>query len=58
MQPLLKSREVAAILGVSEPTLSRWRAAHEGPPHVNLNGIPRYRVEDVERYVNDNLKNA
>ncbi|WP_285363201.1 helix-turn-helix domain-containing protein [Microbacterium sp. LMC-P-041] len=57
MKPLLKSREVAALLGVSEPTLSRWRTAHEGPPHVNLNGIPRYRSEDVEGFVNDRIQN-
>lgn len=55
MTPLLTSREVAEILRVSEATLSRWRAARSGPAFVNLSpGMPRYRADDVARWVEGN----
>ena len=49
--PLMTSAEVATVLHVSEPTLSRWRTARTGPPYIDLNGIPRYRRVDVEHWV-------
>jgi len=48
---LLKSKDVAAWLAVSEATLSRWRAVKEGPRWVNLGGLPRYSPEDVTAYI-------
>lgn len=40
---LLTRAEVARMLRVSTPTLSRWAAAGEGPPVVWLAGrVPRY----------------
>jgi predicted DNA-binding transcriptional regulator AlpA len=53
MEPLLKSRDVAALLGVSPSTLSRWRDRKEGPPWVDVGGMPRYELEDVARWVKD-----
>lgn len=50
---LLKSSEVASLLAVSEPTLSRWRSDGTGPRWVDLNGIPRYRREDVLEWVEE-----
>jgi hypothetical protein len=53
---LLTSSEVAAMLRVSQATLSRWRVFKKGPKFVNLDGMPRYRIEDVTAYVEDNLQ--
>lgn len=56
MEALLTSKEVARLLNVSEPTLSRWRRTPDGPPWVNLAGVPRYRPQDLETWINDNLE--
>jgi predicted DNA-binding transcriptional regulator AlpA len=55
MDPLLTSKEAAVLLSVSQATLSRWRTQQSGPPNVNLQGIPRYRREDLEKWVEGNL---
>ncbi|WP_223628649.1 helix-turn-helix domain-containing protein [Microbacterium sp. EST19A] len=54
MRTLLSSKEVAALLGVSEPTLSRWRSSGDGPPVLVVKGIFRYRPESVEQWVKEN----
>jgi predicted site-specific integrase-resolvase len=46
--PLLNSKSVAQILGVSEATLSRWRATKKGPPFLDLEGNPRYLTNDIK----------
>lgn len=53
---LLKSRDVALQLGVSEATLSRWRAINTGPSFVNLQGNPRYLQGDIDAYIAANRK--
>lgn len=46
---LMTSKEVAALLSVSEATLCRWRRRPDGGPipAVWLCGVPRYRAVDV-----------
>lgn len=46
---LMTSKEVAALLSVSEATLCRWRQRRDGGPipAVWLCGVPRYRAADV-----------
>lgn len=58
MEALLTSKEVASLLNISEPNLSRWRASDSGPPWINLLGIPRYRPTDLETWINGNLEDA
>lgn len=53
MKTLMTSAEVATFLAVSEPTLSRWRSSKSGPPFIDLNGIPRYRDEDVDAWLKE-----
>lgn len=53
---LLTSKEVAALLQVSASTLCRWREHHDGPPWINLGGIPRYRTHDLERWTESRLQ--
>ena len=49
---MLKSKEVAAMLGITTATLLRWRNEGTAPRHVRLpSGIVRFRIEDVERFI-------
>lgn len=49
--PLLTTKEVAAMLAVSEATLSRWRTARSGPAFMTLGNIIRYDAADVLAWV-------
>lgn len=49
---LMTSAEVAALLGVSQATLSRWRERGIGPPVLWLSArMPRYAWHDVEHWI-------
>jgi predicted DNA-binding transcriptional regulator AlpA len=49
---LMTSAEVAALLGVSQATLCRWRERGIGPPPVWLSArMPRYFWHDVQRWM-------
>ncbi|MBN9141865.1 MAG: helix-turn-helix domain-containing protein [Micrococcales bacterium] len=53
-EPLLTSREVAALLRVSAATLSRWRDRGDGPAWLELApGIPRYEADVIARWRED-----
>ncbi|MEX1078510.1 MAG: helix-turn-helix domain-containing protein [Homoserinimonas sp.] len=49
---LMKSSDVALMLGISQSALCRWRTAKKGPPYLDLEGNPRYRLEDIEIWLN------
>lgn len=56
MTNLLNEKEAAKILGVSVPTLRRWRLMNNtGPTYrkLNANGSVRYAVEDLQRFVDE-----
>jgi DNA-binding transcriptional regulator YiaG len=53
---LWTTKEASAFLSVSEATLSRWRRTRNGPPWINLNGMPRYRHDDLDAYVREHLQ--
>ncbi len=57
LQPLLREREVAGILGVSVRTLQQWRRSGDGPPFLKLSqkkrGMVRYDPADVETFMLD-----
>jgi predicted DNA-binding transcriptional regulator AlpA len=48
---LLAPRDVAAVLGVTPHTLSKWRLAGRGPQYVRLGRAIRYREPDVAGYL-------
>lgn len=49
---LMTSAEVAALLGVSQATLCRWRERGIGPPAVWLSArMTRYVWHDVEHWI-------
>jgi len=54
---LLNQDQLAALLGVSERTLERWRSEHLGPPFVRLVGLGsvRYRKADVDQWLEGQL---
>lgn len=53
MEALITSKEVAALLRVSESTLCRWRDRGDGPPWLDLAGVPRYSVDDVKMWLSE-----
>jgi excisionase family DNA binding protein len=48
---LLSEAEVAEYLNVSIDTMRRWRREGTGPPYVMAGSRPRYRREDVDRWL-------
>ena len=56
LEKLLTSKEVSALLHVSQSTLCRWRENHDGPPWVNLGAIPRYRAPDLATWTEGRLQ--
>ena len=52
---LLDTHQVAAITGMSEVTIRRWRVQGGGPPFVRLGRSVRYHPIHVERWALDNL---
>jgi excisionase family DNA binding protein len=55
---LLTPSEVAKILGLSVETLNVWRATKRYPlPYVKSGRLVRYRISDVENFINSRLRN-
>jgi excisionase family DNA binding protein len=48
---LLSPHEVAAFLGVPLQTIYRWRYRHEGPLGYRVGRHVRYRIADIERWL-------
>lgn len=46
-----KTPEAAAYVGLSKPTLERFRVTGEGPHFVKLGGAVRYRKEDLDKWI-------
>jgi predicted DNA-binding transcriptional regulator AlpA len=49
--PLLETPEAAKYLGVSVPTLDRWRALQLGPDYCKMVGLVKYRRSGLDRYI-------
>ena len=45
---LLTQGQVCRMLGISDETWRRWRAAGRTPQQVDLPGHPRWRRDDIE----------
>ena len=54
----LNQIELAARLNISPRTLERWRWTGEGPRFMKVGGRVVYRLEDVERYEDSQLRNS
>jgi excisionase family DNA binding protein len=51
IQPLVGPQELAEWLGVPLGTVYRWRTNGDGPPGLRVGKHLRYRVKDVERWL-------
>ena len=49
---LLKSKEVAEIMGLKVQALEMWRQRDIGPRYLKLGHNVRYRIEDVIAWLN------
>jgi excisionase family DNA binding protein len=50
-EPLMSPHEVASYLGVPLRTVYRWRTHGEGPRGYRVGRHVRYRIDDVERWL-------
>jgi excisionase family DNA binding protein len=50
---LLRPDEVARLLDVPLRTIYRWRSQHNGPRGYRVGRHVRYRVDDIERWLED-----
>ena len=47
--------EAAAYLGVSVPSMNRWRVNGDGPPYVKIGSRVRYRRADLDAWLNQRI---
>lgn len=53
---MLRTQEAAKILGLRKCTLEAWRCRGGGPDFVKLGRSIRYRQEDLNRFITDNIR--
>ncbi len=51
LKALLDEVEAAEILKVKPSTMTQWRSRGLGPRWVPCGDLPRYRVEDLQEYI-------
>lgn len=55
---LLTTDEVAALLQVTPKCLKNWRTRKTGgPPHVPVGSLVRYRLSDVQQWIENQVTN-
>ena len=50
---LLRPDELAAFLGIPLRTIYRWRSRHEGPLSYRVGRHIRYRLDEVEQWLDE-----
>jgi excisionase family DNA binding protein len=55
---LLSQKQAARMLGLSVRTLERHRIAGTGPRFARLGRLVRYRQNDLDQWVESNLRNS
>ncbi len=50
---LLRPDELASLLGIPLATIYRWRSRGDGPPGIRVGRHVRYRLEDVDRWLDE-----
>jgi len=48
---LMSDIEAATLLGCRPGTLRKWRSAGGGPKYVKIGALCRYRIEDLEEFI-------
>lgn len=54
----LNQVELASRWNISPRTLERWRWIGDGPAYLKIGGRVVYRLEDVERYEQEQLRQS
>jgi predicted site-specific integrase-resolvase len=54
----LNQRELAERWNISPRSLERWRWLGQGPRFLKIGGRVVYRVEDIERYEAEQLRDS
>lgn len=52
---ILTTRQAAQYLGLSMSTLNKWRCYGFGPKYLKLGRAVRYRLEELDRYLEARL---
>ena len=52
---LLDEHRAARYLGLSVKTLRNWRSAKRGPRYVKISRIVRYRIRDLDQFIETNV---
>lgn len=52
---ILNTKEAAAYVRLSKPTLERFRITGEGPRYAKLGGAVRYRAPDLDAWLEGRL---
>lgn len=50
--PALDEGKAAEILGARKLTLTKWRQRGRGPVYYKIQGAVRYRLEDLQAWLN------
>jgi hypothetical protein len=58
LEPLLDETACSRITGRSVASLRRDRLLGQGCPYVKLQGLVKYRPQDLRRYIESNLRNG
>lgn len=53
MSVYLTTKELADHLGLSVPTVQRWRIEGNGPPFIKQGNVVRYDREEIEAWIED-----
>jgi len=55
---LYSEKEAAEMLNISVKTLQAWRFKGNGPRYYKLGRCVRYKIEDLEDFLNNNAQNS
>ena len=55
---LVTTSEAAGYLGLKRNTLEIWRVKGNGPKFLKLGRLVKYRLQDLERFLEDSVKQS
>ena len=48
-------RDAAAYVGFKQPTMRKWRREGTGPAYLRIGRAVRYRIADLDRFLDESL---
>ena len=51
---LITTEDASKMLCVSPVTMKIWRSKNQGPIYVKVQGAVRYKLTDIEQWINQN----